>query len=90
MTARRRSSKAGIGLRKPLRPSAALAKIVGARPLARTEVTKKIWHYIKRHKLQDPRDRRMIRADASLRKVFGGRSWISMFEMSKLLGKQLR
>lgn len=74
---------------KPLKPSAALAAIVGAAPLPRTEITKKLWLYIKKNKLQDARNRRMINADAKLLGVFGGKRQVSMFEMTKLVQKHI-
>ena len=73
----------------PLKPSTALAAIVGAKALPRTQVIKKIWFYIKKHKLQDPKNRRNIRADAALKEIFRGKSVVSMFEMTKLLNKNL-
>ncbi len=75
---------------KPMTPSPALAMVVGAKPMPRTEVTKKLWDYIKKNKLQDSVNRRMINADANLSAVFGGRSQVSMFEMTKLVNKQLK
>ena len=66
-----------------------LAVVVGEKPLPRTEVVKKLWAYIKKHNLQDPKNRRNIRADAVLTKVFGGKEVVSMFEMTKLVNKQL-
>ncbi|HUF30802.1 MAG TPA: SWIB/MDM2 domain-containing protein [Gemmatimonadaceae bacterium] len=74
---------------KPMKPSADLAAVVGNGPMPRTEVTKKIWAYIKRNNLQDPKERRMINADDKLRPVFGGKSKISMFEMTKQVNKHL-
>jgi upstream activation factor subunit UAF30 len=73
----------------PLKPSAALAEVVGTKPLPRTQVIKKLWFYIKKHKLQDPKNRRNIRADATLTKIFKGKTVVSMFEMTKLVNKQL-
>jgi len=75
---------------KPMMPSGALAMIVGAKALPRTEVTKKVWDYIKKHKLQDAKNRRMINADANLAGVFGGKKQVSMFEMTKLVNKHLK
>jgi len=75
---------------KPLTPDAALAAVVGSAPLPRTQVTKKIWAYIKRNGLQDQRNRRMINADAKLSPVFNGKSQVSMFEMTKLVNKHMR
>ncbi len=74
----------------PLTPSASLAEVVGAKALPRTEVTKKIWQYIKRNGLQDKKNRRMINADEKLNAVFGGKKQVSMFEMTKLISKHLK
>ncbi|MDA0237782.1 MAG: SWIB/MDM2 domain-containing protein [Proteobacteria bacterium] len=74
---------------KPMRPSAVLAAVVGATPLPRTEVTKKIWTYIKKHDLQDAKNRRNINADSNLLPIFGGKKQVSMFEMTKLVSKHL-
>ena len=74
---------------KPMTPSAILAAVVGAMPLPRTEVTKKVWDYIKQHNLQDAVNRRMINADANLRAIFG-KAQVSMFEMTKLISNQLK
>ena len=75
---------------KPLTPSAALAAVVGPIAQARTEVTKRIWGYIKKNKLQDAINRRMINADEKLREIFGGKRQVSMFEMTKLVNKHLK
>ena len=74
---------------KPLQPSDSLAKVVGVKPLPRTQVVKKLWEYIKKNKLQDSKNRRNINADANLKAVFGGKSTVSMFEMTKLVSKHL-
>jgi chromatin remodeling complex protein RSC6 len=74
---------------KPMRISDDLAKVVGSKPMPRTEVTKKLWDYIKKNKLQDPVNKREINADENLMKVFGGKSKVSMFEMTKLVNKHL-
>jgi chromatin remodeling complex protein RSC6 len=74
---------------KPMQPSAALAAVVGSSPLPRTEVTKKLWAYIKRNGLQDSRNRRAINADEKLRPVFGGKSQVTMFDMTKLVSRHL-
>lgn len=74
---------------KPMKISDALAAIVGGKPLPRTEVTKKLWAYIKKNKLQDKVNRRNINADANLKVVFGGKGTVSMFEMTKLVNKHL-
>ena len=75
---------------KPMTPSAQLATVVGSAPLPRTEVTKKLWGYIKRKGLQDSKNRRMINADDNLRPVFGGAKQVSMFEMTRLVNKNLK
>jgi upstream activation factor subunit UAF30 len=75
---------------KPMTPSAALANVVGTSPLPRTEVTKKLWAYIKRKGLQDAKNRRQINADDNLKPVFGGKGQVSMFEMTKLVNKHLK
>lgn len=75
---------------KAMQPSEALSKIVGAKPLPRTEITKKLWDYIKKNKLQDAKVRRNINADANLLSVFGGKKQVSMFEMTKLVNKHLK
>ena len=73
---------------KPLTPSTELAKVVGAKPLPRTEVVKKLWAYIKKNKLQDPKNKRNINADANLKVIFR-KSTVNMFEMTKLVSKHL-
>ena len=75
---------------KPMTPSAQLATVVGSSPLPRTEVTKKLWAYIRRKGLQDSKNRRMINADDNLRPVFGGQKQVSMFEMTRLVNKHLK
>ncbi|MEW5915073.1 MAG: SWIB/MDM2 domain-containing protein [Gemmatimonadota bacterium] len=74
---------------KPMKPSASLGAVVGANAMPRSEVTKKIWGYIKKNNLQDAKNRRMINADDKLRPVFGGKNQVSMFEMTKLVNKHL-
>ena len=74
---------------KPVTPDAALAPIVGASPLPRTELTKKLWAYIKKNGLQDKKNRRNINADAALKVVFGGKATVSMFDMTKLVSKHV-
>ena len=81
--------KPNAAFMKALTPSAALGAVVGTKPLPRTEVVKKIWVYIKANKLQDPKNRRMINADAKLKVVFGGKAQVSMFDMAKHLAKHL-
>jgi upstream activation factor subunit UAF30 len=74
---------------KPMQPSSQLAAVVGGNAIPRTEVTKKLWAYIKRNGLQDSKNRRAINADEKLRPVFGGKSQVSMFDMTKLVNKHL-
>jgi upstream activation factor subunit UAF30 len=81
--------KPNAAFMKPVQPSAELAQIVGQKPLPRTELTKKLWAYIKTKKLQDPKNKRMIKADAQLQPIFGGRSQVNMFEMTKLVNKHV-
>jgi len=81
---------AGKGLMKPMQPDAKLAVIVGARKMPRTEITKKVWAYIKRYELQDPKNRRMINADSKLQQVLGGKKRVSMFEMAKLVSQHIK
>ncbi len=81
--------KPSAAFMKALTPSDALAAVVGSKPLARTEVVKKIWVYIKANKLQDSANRRMINADAKLKVVFGGKGQVSMFDMAKHISKHL-
>jgi chromatin remodeling complex protein RSC6 len=73
-----------------LTPSSALAEVVGSKALPRTEVVKKIWNYIKSHKLQDSKNRRMINSDSKLKAIFNGASQVSMFDMAKHLSKHLK
>jgi chromatin remodeling complex protein RSC6 len=90
------SAKSGSGRQpnaafmKPMQPSAELGQVIGDKPLPRTEVTKKIWEYIKKNKLQDNANKRMINADAKLQPVFGGKKQVSMFEMTKLVNQHLK
>jgi chromatin remodeling complex protein RSC6 len=81
--------KPSAAFMKALTPSDALAAVVGSKPLARTEVVKKIWVYIKANKLQDSANKRMINADAKLKVVFGGKGQVSMFDMAKHISKHL-
>lgn len=74
---------------KPMMPSADLAEVVGGKPMPRTQITKKLWEYIKKNGLQDRTQKTMINADDKLRRVFGGKSQVSMFEMTKLVAKHL-
>jgi len=82
--------KPNAAFMKPMNPSATLAAVIGASAMPRTEVTKKIWGYIKRNNLQDKKNRRMINADEKLKPVFGGKAQVSMFEMTKLVNKHLK
>ena len=82
--------KPNAAFMKPMTPSAALAAVVGAAALPRTEVTSKIWAYIKKAGLQDKLNKRMINADAKLSEIFGGKKQVSMFEMTKLVSKHLK
>lgn len=74
----------------PLTPSATLAPVTGSKALPRTEVAKKMWAYIKKHNLQDKKNRRNINADDTLKAIFGGKKTVSMFEMTKLVSKHLK
>jgi chromatin remodeling complex protein RSC6 len=82
--------KPNAAFMKAMTPSAMLAAVVGAAPMPRTEVTKKIWDYIKKNKLQDAVNRRLINADEKLKAVFGGKGKVSMFEMTKLVSNHLK
>jgi chromatin remodeling complex protein RSC6 len=85
-----KARKPNAAFMKPVQPSAALSEVVGSKPIPRTEVTKKLWVYIKKNKLQDPKNKRMIKADATLKPIFGGKATVNMFEMTKLVGKHLK
>ncbi|HEY8175929.1 MAG TPA: SWIB/MDM2 domain-containing protein [Gemmatimonadaceae bacterium] len=96
-SSRRKAAKRGGAKRKPnaafmrpMQPDASLSAVVGSTPIPRTEVTKKLWQYIKRNGLQDNVNRRMINADDKLRAVFGGKGKVSMFEMTKLVSKHMK
>jgi chromatin remodeling complex protein RSC6 len=94
--AKKKAKKAGkkrkpnAAFMKPMNPTATLAAVIGSSAMPRTEVTKKIWAYIKRNGLQDKKNRRNINADDKLKPVFGGKSQVSMFEMTKLVNKHLK
>ena len=94
-TARKSAKKSGkkrtpsAAFMKPVQPDNALSAVVGSNPLPRTELTKKLWAYIKRNGLQDSKNRRAINADDKLRPVFGGRSQVTMFDMTKLVNRHL-
>ena len=85
----KKKRKPSAAFMKPMKISDALAKVVGSKPIPRTEVTKKLWAYIKKNKLQDKVNRRNINADDNLRVIFRGKRQVSMFEMTKLVNKHL-
>ena len=95
-TARKGAKKKGGGRKPnaafmaPVTPSPALSEVVGAKPIPRTEVTKRLWAYIKKNGLQDTKNRLNINADAALKPIFGGKGTVSMFEMTKLVSKHLK
>ena len=91
-TAKKKTSarKPNAAFMRPVQPSDTLAEVVGSKPIPRTEVTKRLWAYIKKNKLQDAKNRRQINADATLKAVFGGKSSVNMFDMTKLVGKHLK
>lgn len=82
--------KPNAAFMKPMTPSPALAAVIGANPMPRTDVTKKVWDYIKKNKLQDSVNKRNINADDKLKAVFGGKKTVSMFEMTKLISGHLK
>ena len=82
--------KPNAAFMKPVQPDATLSTVVGGTAMPRTEVTKKLWAYIRKNSLQDSKNRRMINADANLKAVFGGKGQVSMFEMTKLVSKHLK
>ena len=82
--------KPNAAFMRPVTPSATLSEVVGAKPIPRTEVTKKLWAYIKKNGLQDKKNKRMINADAKLKAVFGGKASVNMFAMTKLVSKHLK
>ena len=82
--------KPNAAFMKPVQPSEKLSLVVGSKPIPRTEVTKKLWAYIKKNDLQDKKNRRMIKADDALKAVFGGKATVNMFEMTKLVSKHLK
>jgi chromatin remodeling complex protein RSC6 len=90
-TAKKKSTRtANAAFMKPMTPSRELAEVIGNKPMPRTEVTKKLWAYIKKNGLQDAKNKRNINADPMLKPVFGGKSTVSMFEMTKLVSKHLK
>jgi chromatin remodeling complex protein RSC6 len=82
--------KPNAAFMKPVTPDAALSEVVGSKPLPRTELTKKLWAYIKKNKLQDQKNKRMIKSDDTLKAVFGGKAQVNMFEMTKLVNKHVK
>jgi upstream activation factor subunit UAF30 len=82
--------KPNAAFMRPVQPSDTLAEVVGNKPIPRTEVTKRLWAYIKKNKLQDQKNRRMIKSDDALKSVFGGKAQVNMFEMTKLVNKHLK
>ena len=88
--AKKSKRKPSAAFMKPMHPDDKLAAIVGEKAIPRTEVTKKLWQYIKRKGLQDKKNRRMINADANLKPVFNGKAQVSMFEMTKLVNRHLK
>jgi upstream activation factor subunit UAF30 len=82
--------KPNAAFMKPVQPSAALSEVVGSKAIPRTEVTKKLWAYIKKNGLQDKKNKRMINADGALKAVFGGKTSVNMFAMTKLVSKHLK
>ena len=91
-TAKKKKSarKPSAAFMRPVSPSPALSAVIGSKAVPRTEVTKRLWAYIKKNKLQDTKNRRMINADTTLKPVFGGKSSVNMFEMTRLVGKHLK
>jgi chromatin remodeling complex protein RSC6 len=88
--AKKSARKPNAAFMAPLTPSPALAEVIGTKPVPRTEIIKKIWDYIKKNKLQDAKNRRMINADAKLKTVFAGKGQISMFELAKVINKHVK
>jgi len=82
--------KPNAAFMRAVTPDSALAAVVGEKPLPRTELTKKLWLYIKKNKLQDQKNKRVINADAALKPVFGGKASVNMFEMTKLVNKHVK
>lgn len=89
-SAKKSSRKPSKAFMKPLQPDKALAEVVGSKPLPRTEITKRLWVYIKKKGLQDTKDRRKIIADSALKSIFNGKSAVNMFEMTKLVAKHCK
>ncbi len=89
-TAKKSARKPNAAFMKPVTPSEQLAAVVGSKPIPRTEVTKRLWAYIKKNKLQDAKNKRQINADATLKPIFGGKGTVNMFAMTKLVSKHLK
>ena len=90
-TAKKKTArKANAAFMKPMTPSAALGEVIGDKPMPRTEVTKKVWDYIKKNGLQDQKVKTNINADDALKDVFGGKSKVTMFEMTKLVSAHIK
>jgi len=89
-TAQKSARKPNAAFMKPVTPSEQLAAVVGSKPIPRTEVTKRLWAYIKKNKLQDAKNKRQINADATLKPIFGGKGTVNMFAMTKLVSKHLK
>ena len=90
MAKKKSGRKPNAAFMKPVQPDDKLAAVVGSKAMPRTEVTKKLWAYIKKNGLQDKKNKRNINADATLKAVFGGRGTVNMFEMTKLVSKHLK
>ena len=90
MAQQKKKRKPNPAFMKPMQPDTQLSAVVGDRPMPRTEVTKKIWDYIKKNNLQDSKNKRMINADEKLKSVFNGKRQVSMFEMTKLVNGHLK
>jgi upstream activation factor subunit UAF30 len=88
--AKKSARKPNAAFMAPVTPTETLAAVVGAKPGPRTEMTSRLWAYIKKNKLQDAKNRRQINADPALKAVFGGKSNVNMFEMTKLVNKHLK
>ena len=87
--AKKPTRKPNAAFMKPVQPDAALAAVVGSKAIPRTELTKKLWAYIKKNGLQDQKNKRMINADAALKVIFNGKAQVSMFDMTKLVSKHV-
>jgi chromatin remodeling complex protein RSC6 len=90
MAKKKSARKPNAAFMRPVTPSDKLAEVVGSKAMPRTEVTKKLWAYIKKNGLQDKKNKRMINADPKLKAVFGGKSSVNMFAMTKLVSKHLK